>query len=62
MGFLVWIIVIILFLVIIGQGVNTFFAGIKAGIDKLGITPVVTSINDKMGNTENASGIGSTFP
>ena len=65
MGFLVWIMVIILFLAIIGQGVNTFFAGVKSGIDKLGITPIIeTSTNDALKITENTSRniIGSSFP
>ena len=56
MGFLIWIIAIILFLAIIGQGVNTFFSGVKAGIDKLGITPIVeTASDDALKAAENAS-------
>jgi hypothetical protein len=56
MGFLVWIIAIILVLAIIGQGVNTFISGVKAGIDKLGITPIVeTSADNALKIAENAS-------
>jgi hypothetical protein len=56
MGFLVWIIAIILVLAIIGQGVNTFFSGVKAGIDKLGITPIVENSTDNaLKIAENAS-------
>ena len=56
MGFLVWIIAIILVLAIIGQGVNTFISGVKAGIDKLGITPIVeTSTDNALEIAENAS-------
>jgi hypothetical protein len=56
MGFLVWIIAIILVLAIIGQGVNTFISGVKAGIDKLGITPIVeTSTDNALKIAENAS-------
>lgn len=56
MGFLVWIIAIILVLAIIGQGVNTFISGVKAGIDKLGITPIVeTSTDNALNIAENAS-------
>ena len=56
MGFLIWIIAIVLFLAIIGQGVNTFFSGVKAGIDKLGITPIVeTATDDALKVAENAS-------
>ncbi|HJR49289.1 MAG TPA: hypothetical protein VJ799_14105 [Nitrososphaeraceae archaeon] len=65
MGFLIWIIAIILFLAIIGQGVNTFFSGVKAGIDKLGITPIVeTASDDALKAAENASReiIGNSLP
>jgi hypothetical protein len=46
MGFLVWIIVIIVFLAIVGLGWNTFFSGVKKGADKIGITTIVENVTD----------------
>jgi hypothetical protein len=46
MGFLVWIILIIVFLAIVGLGWNTFFSGIKKGADKIGITTIVENVTD----------------
>lgn len=46
MGVLVWIIVIIVFLAIMGLGWNTFFAGVKKGADKIGITSIVENATD----------------
>jgi len=56
MGFLVWIILIIVFLAIVGLGWNTFFSGIKKGADKIGITTIVENITDNaMDIVRNAS-------
>jgi len=41
MGFLVWIMVVIVILAIIGLGWNTFFSGVLKGADKIGITSIV---------------------
>ena len=41
MGILVWVVVAIVFLAILGLGWDTFFAGVKKGADKLGITSIV---------------------
>jgi hypothetical protein len=46
MGFLVWIILIIVFLAMVGLGWNTFFSGIKKGADKIGITTIVENVTD----------------
>lgn len=46
MGFLVWIILIIVFLAIVGLGWNTFFSGIKKGADKIGITTIVENVTE----------------
>jgi hypothetical protein len=35
------ILVIVFFLAIVGLGWNTFFEGIKKGVDKLGITSII---------------------
>ena len=35
------ILVIVFFLAILGLGWNTFFEGIKKGVDKLGITSII---------------------
>ena len=40
MGFLVWVVIIIVFLAILGLGWNTFFEGVKKGADKIGISSV----------------------
>ena len=56
MGFLVWIIVIIVILAIIGLGWNTFFSGVMKGADKIGITSIVkTATNDAAEIAKNAS-------
>ena len=47
MGFLVWIVVIIVFLAILGLGWNTFFEGVKKGADKLGITSLIENATNK---------------
>ena len=47
MGFLVWIVVIIVFLAILGLGWNTFFEGVKKGADKLCITSLIENATNK---------------
>ncbi|HJY10823.1 MAG TPA: hypothetical protein VJ250_07705 [Nitrososphaeraceae archaeon] len=47
MGFLVWIVVIIVFLAILGLGWNTFFEGVKKGAEKLGITSLIENATNK---------------
>lgn len=43
---LVIILVIIFFLAIMGLGWDTFFAGVKKGADKIGITSIVQNASD----------------
>jgi hypothetical protein len=47
MGFLVWIVLIVVFLAILGLGWNTFFEGVKKGADRLGITSLVENATNK---------------
>jgi flagellar basal body-associated protein FliL len=44
MGIITIIIVILVFLAIVGLGVDTFFAGVMKGADEPGITPLVSNI------------------
>jgi len=46
MGFLVWIMVVIVILAIIGLGWNTFFSGVLKGADKIGITSIVKNASN----------------
>jgi hypothetical protein len=46
MGILVWIIVVIIILAIIGLGWDNFFAAVKKGADKIGITSIVENVTD----------------
>jgi len=56
MGFLVWLIVIIVILAIIGLGWNTFFSGVLKGADKIGITSIVKNAsNDAVEFAKNTS-------
>ena len=56
MGFLVWIMVVIVILAIIGLGWNTFFSGVLKGADKIGITSIVKNVtNDATEIAKNAS-------
>ena len=56
MGFLVWLIVIIVILAIIGLGWNTFFSGVMKGADKIGITSILKNVtNDAAEIAKNAS-------
>lgn len=50
------IIVIIVFLAILGLGWDTFFSGVKKGVDRIGIGPMVdNAINATTGLVKNAS-------
>jgi hypothetical protein len=48
MGIITIIIVILIFLAIVGLGVDTFFAGVMKGADELGITPSVSNITQML--------------
>jgi flagellar basal body-associated protein FliL len=39
------ILIIVFFLVILGLGWNTFFEGLKKGVDKIGITSIIENAN-----------------
>jgi hypothetical protein len=41
MGILTWIIVAIVILAVLGLGWDNFFAGVKRGADKIGITSLI---------------------
>jgi hypothetical protein len=41
MGLITWIIVIIVFLAILGLGWDTFFSGVKKGVDRIGVGQIV---------------------
>ena len=50
------ILVIVFFLAILGLGWNTFFEGIKKGVDKLGITSIIENATGSSTEiTKNAS-------
>ena len=56
MGLVTWIIVIIVFLAILGLGWDTFFSGVRKGVDRIGIGPILeTAINTTTGLVKNAS-------
>lgn len=64
MGILVWVVVATVFLAILGLGWDTFFAGVKRGADKLGITSIVeNATNSATEIAKNASRdiVGSSF-
>ena len=46
MGFLVCVVIIIVFLAILGLGWNTFFEGVKKGADKIGISSVIENVTN----------------
>ncbi|MDQ3838187.1 MAG: hypothetical protein M3297_02850 [Thermoproteota archaeon] len=46
MGLITWIIVIIIFLAVLGLGWDTFFAGVKKGADRIGISSLVEKATD----------------
>jgi hypothetical protein len=46
MGLITWIIAIIIFLAVLGLGWDTFFAGVKKGADRIGISSLVEKATD----------------
>lgn len=46
MGILTWIIVAIVVLAVLGLGWDNFFAGVKRGADKIGITSLIENATD----------------
>ncbi|HKI08647.1 MAG TPA: hypothetical protein VKA09_09655 [Nitrososphaeraceae archaeon] len=56
MGILTWIIIAIIILAVIGLGWDIFFAGVKKGADKIGITSQLeNATNSATDIAENAS-------
>ena len=47
MGVITWIVIAVVILAIMGLGWQTFFAGVKKGADKVGLTSVVKNITDQ---------------
>jgi hypothetical protein len=44
MGLITWVVIGVIILAIIGLGWQTFFAGVKKGADKIGLTPIIKNI------------------
>jgi hypothetical protein len=64
MGILTWIIVAIVILAVVGLGWDNFFAGVKRGADKIGITSLIeNATNSATEMAKNASReiIGNSF-
>lgn len=64
MGTLTWIIVAIVILAVLGLGWDNFFAGVKRGADKIGITSLIeNATNSATEMAKNASReiIGNSF-
>lgn len=64
MGILTWIIVAIVILAVLGLGWDNFFAGVKRGADKIGITSLIeNATNSATEMAKNASKeiIGNSF-
>jgi hypothetical protein len=64
MGILTWIIVAIVILAVLGLGWDNFFAGVKRGADKIGITSLIeNATNSATEIAKNASReiIGNSF-
>ena len=64
MGILTWIIVAIVVLAVLGLGWDNFFAGVKRGADKIGITSLIeNATNSATEMAKNASReiIGNSF-
>ena len=64
MGVLTWIIVAIVILAVLGLGWDNFFAGVKRGADKIGITSLIeNATNSATEMAKNASReiIGNSF-
>jgi hypothetical protein len=64
MGILTWIIVAIVILAVLGLGWDNFFAGVKRGADKIGISSLIeNATNSATEMAKNASReiIGNSF-
>ena len=47
MGIITWIVIAVVLLAVMGLGWQTFFAGVKKGADKVGLTSIVKNITDQ---------------
>jgi hypothetical protein len=47
MGIITWIIIAVIILAIMGLGWQTFFAGVKKGADKVGLTSIMKNFTDQ---------------
>ncbi len=64
MGILTWIIVAIVILAVLGLGWDNFFAGVKKGADKIGITSLIENATDsatEMAKNASREFIGKSF-
>ena len=64
MGILTWIIVAIVILAVLGLGWDNFFAGVKRGADRIGITSLIENATNSVTDmAKNASReiIGNSF-
>ena len=64
MGILTWIIVAIVILAVLGLGWDNFFAGVKKGADKIGITSLIGNATDsatEMAKNASREIIGNSF-
>ncbi|HEY3525728.1 MAG TPA: hypothetical protein VGK47_06000 [Nitrososphaeraceae archaeon] len=64
MGILTWIIVAIVILAVLGLGWDNFFAGVKKGADKIGITSLIENATDsaiEMAKNASREIIGKSF-
>jgi hypothetical protein len=64
MGILTWIIVAIVVLAVLGLGWDNFFAGVKRGADKIGITSLIenaTNSATEMAKNVSREIIGNSF-
>ena len=64
MGILTWIIVAIVILAVLGLGWDNFFAGVKKGADKIGITSLIENATDsatEMAKNASREIIGNSF-
>jgi hypothetical protein len=60
-GWIVFILVILVILALIGLGWDTFFGGVKKGVEKIGNLPEVKNLTNKAKN-EFGSIIGNSTP
>jgi hypothetical protein len=64
MGILTWIIVAIVILAVLGIGWDNFFAGVKRGADKIGVTSLIENATDsatEMAKNASREIIGNSF-